>query len=422
MRDTAIPFTWDTAYARRAQRMRASEIRELLKLLDQPDMLSFAGGIPDPSLFPIVAIADATASILADPAQGRAALQYSVSEGYKPLREWIVAHMGRLGVPCGVDNIVITSGSQQGLDFLGKLFLAEGQTALVTAPTYLGALQAFAPNEPRYDRLDLGGNITPTAYTDAAQAAGSKVVLTYAVPDFANPTGETMDEPARNRLLDLVAGLGVPLIEDAAYSAIRFSGNHVPSCLSLDVRQHGHIDRTRTIYCGTFSKTLSPGLRVGWICAAQELVSKIVLTKQAADLHSPSLNQMIIHRVATSEYDTVVSKVVALYAARRNAMLAALDAHFPSGTRWTRPEGGMFVWVTLPDAIDAAALLRRALEEERVAFVPGAAFFADGSGRNTLRLNYSLQPELEITDGIARLGRLVERIIREPSVIRAVAT
>lgn len=422
MRDTAMPFTWDAAYARRAQRMRASEIRELLKLLDQPDMLSFAGGIPDPSLFPTGAIANATASVLADPVQGRAALQYSISEGYKPLREWIVAYMGRLGVPCSVDNVVITNGSQQGLDFLGKLFLAEGDTALVTAPTYLGALQAFAPNEPRYDRLDLDGNMTPTAYVDAARAASSKVVLAYVVPDFANPTGETMDEPARNRLLDLVAGLGVPLIEDAAYSPIRFSGTPVPSCLAMDVQQHGHIDRTQTIYCGTFSKTLSPGLRVGWICAAQELISKIVLTKQAADLHSPSLNQMIIHRVAAAEYDTVVPKVVALYAARRNAMLAALDAHFPPGTCWTRPEGGMFVWVTLPKVIDAAALLHRALDEERVAFVPGTAFFADGSGGNTLRLNYSLQPESLIMDGIARLGRLVEQIIREPSAACAVTT
>ena len=410
MSDTITPFDWDAAYARRTQRMHASEIRELLKLLDQPGILSFAGGIPDPALFPTAAIAEACAAILADPVQGAAALQYSVSEGYKPLREWIAAHMAGLGVPCGIDNIVITAGSQQGLDFLGKLFLTEGDTALVTAPTYLGALQAFAPYEPRYDTLDLVGNMTPTAYTAAARETGGRVAFAYAVPDFANPTGDTMDEPARNRLLDLVDGLGIPLIEDAAYTAIRFDGLPVPSCLALEIRRRGHIDRTRVLYCGTFSKTLAPGLRVGWICAASDLIGKVVLAKQAADLHSPSLNQMIIHRVASTEYATAVPKVIALYRARRDTMLAALAAHMPPGIRWTHPEGGMFVWVTLPKAIDGATLLRRALDEEQVAFVPGAAFFADGSGRNTLRLSYSRQPEAAITEGMARLGRLLARM------------
>lgn len=405
-----MPFNWDAAYARRAKGMGASEIRELLKLLDQTGILSFAGGIPDPALFPTAAIAAACAGILADPAQGAAALQYSVSEGYKPLREWVVDHMTRMGVPCSIDNVVITGGSQQGLDFLGKLFLTEGDTALVTAPTYLGALQAFAPYEPRYDTLDLAGNMTPAAYAERAQAAGGRVAFAYAVPDFANPTGDTMGEPARERLLDLADALAVPLIEDAAYSAIRFSGVPVPSCLALDVRRRGHIDNSRVLYCGTLSKTISPGLRVGWICGAQAVVGKVVLAKQAADLHSPSLNQMVIHRVASTDYGTVVPKVVDLYRRRRDAMLAALSAHMPAGVRWTRPDGGMFVWVTLPESMDGAALLGRALDEEQVAFVPGAAFFADGSGRNTLRLSYSRQSEETITEGMARLGRLVTRV------------
>ncbi len=409
MPDTAMPFEWNTALARRAQRMRASEIRELLKVLEQPGILSFAGGIPDPALFPTAAIARACADILADPVEGAAALQYSVSEGYKPLLEWIVGYMASIGVPCGTGNIVVTGGSQQGLDFLGKLLLTEGDTALVTAPTYLGALQAFAPYEPRYDRLDLDGNMTPAAYAEAARTAGGRVALAYAVPDFANPTGNTMDETARHRLLDLVDALGAPLIEDAAYSPIRFTGASVPSCLALEVQRRGHVDAARTVYCGTFSKTIAPGLRVGWMCAAQELVGKVVLAKQAADLHSPSLNQMVIHRVAAAEYETVVPKVVALYGARRDAMLTALDAHMPPGVRWTQPDGGMFVWVTLPEGMDGAALLRRALDEERIAFVPGAAFFADGTGRNTLRLNYSLQPEPMIAEGMSRLGRLIAR-------------
>ena len=410
----APPFRWEAAYARRAQNMRASEIRELLKLLDQPGILSFAGGIPDPALFPTAAIAEAAARILADPAQAGPALQYSVSEGYRPLREWIAGHMTRHGAPCTIDNIVITAGSQQGLDILGKLLLSETDTALVTAPTYLGALQAFAPYEPRYDTLDLDGNMTPIAYAASARAAHSRLALAYAVPDFANPTGETMDEPARHRLLDLVHALNIPLVEDAAYTAIRFSGPPVPSCLALDIQARGHIDATRTAYCGTFSKTIAPGLRVGWICSARDLVAKVVLAKQAADLHSGSLNQMLIHHVASTEYDTLVPKVTALYRARRDAMLTALDAHMPPGLAWTRPEGGMFVWLTLPPHMDAAALLARALDEEHLAFVPGAAFLAPipqsgGTGRNTLRLNYSLQPEPMIAEGMARLGRLIAR-------------
>ena len=410
MPDTFIPeatFTWDTAYARRAQRMRASEIRELLKLLDQPGILSFAGGIPDPMLFPTAAIAQAAAAILADPIQGPAALQYSVSEGYTPLRHWLASHMASLGVPCTPDNIVITAGSQQGLDFLGKLLLSDNDTALVTSPTYLGALQAFAPYESRYDRLDLHGNTTPQAHRETAHAHASRIALAYAVPDFANPTGETLDEPARLRLLALVDALNIPLIEDAAYTAIRFEGTPIPSCLALEISARGHIDRARTIYAGTFSKTIAPGLRVGWLCAAKPLIDKVVLAKQAADLHAPGLNQMLIHRVASTEYATLVPKTVALYRARRDAMLQALETHMPPGVTWTRPQGGMFTWLTLPESMDATALLPRAIKEHHIAYVPGAVFHPDGAGRNTLRLNYSLQPEPMIAEGMARLGTLL---------------
>ena len=273
------PFTWEADYARRVQRMRASEIRELLKLLDQPGILSFASGIPDPALFPIAGIAEAAATILADPVRGPAALQYAVSKGYRPLHEWIAAHMTTLGVPCTLDNIVITAGSQQGLDFLGKLLLSETDTALVTSPTYLGALQAFAPYEPRYDTLDLTGNTTPEAYAETARAYQSRIALAYAVPDFATPTGETLDEPARRRLLALADTLNIPLIEDAAYTAIRFEGTRIPSCLALDIQARGHSDATYTIHAGTFSKTIAPGLRVGWLCAARALIDKVVLTK-----------------------------------------------------------------------------------------------------------------------------------------------
>ncbi|MET0428732.1 MAG: PLP-dependent aminotransferase family protein [Microvirga sp.] len=399
---------WTKALAGRAERMGASEIRELLKLLDQPGIVSFAGGIPDPALFPTQAIADSAAALLADPASSAGALQYTASEGHRGLREWIVAAMGRMGVPCTLDNVVVTGGSQQGLDFLGKLLIGPGDTMLVTSPTYLGALQAFNPYEPRYDRLDLEGNMTPAGYRESAGAG--RIAAAYVVPDFANPTGESMPEATRIALLDLCAGLDIPLIEDAAYTALRFEGEAIPSCMALDVARQGGIEASRVVYCGTFSKTVAPGLRVGWICAASALVHKVVLAKQAADLHSSSLSQAILHRVVADGYDAQLRRVVDTYAERRTAMVGALARHMPANVRWTEPHGGMFVWVTLPEGMDGAALLARAIEEEKIAFVPGAAFHADGTGRNTIRLSYSLQPEAVVDDAMARLAGLIARM------------
>ena len=256
----------------RAERMRASEIRELLKLLDRPGVISFAGGIPDPALFPVAEARAAYASVLADPVTAGSGLQYSPSEGYLPLRQWIVQHMGSLGVPCDEDNVVITSGSQQALEFLGRLLLSPGDTALVTAPTYLGALQAFSTYEPRYDELrPEQGNRTPASYADAARDAGGDVKFAYVVPSFANPTGETLSPLARERLLDLSAELDVPIIEDAAYAMLRFEGEAQPPIQAMEIARCGSIERARTIYCGTFSKVMSPGLRVGWIVAAKPL-------------------------------------------------------------------------------------------------------------------------------------------------------
>lgn len=399
---------WEPAYAARAERMRASEIRELLKLLDRPGIISLAGGIPDPALFPVREAQAAYVAALGEAASARAALQYSVSEGYLPLRRWIVRHMAGLGVPCEEDNIVITSGSQQALEFLGRLLLSPGDTALVTAPTYLGALQAFSASEPRYDELrPEQGNRTPQSYADAARDAGGRVKFAYVVPSFANPAGATLSLAARNRLLDLAAELDIPVIEDTAYVALRFEGEALPSILALEVARRGSIDRARTIYCGTFSKVLSPGLRVGWIVAARPIVRRLVLIKQASDLNSSNINQMVMHRLAEGAFDAQVAAARAHYCRRRDAMLAALARHMPDGVTWTRPGGGLFVWVRLPEGHDAARLLDRAVQEAGVAFVPGAAFFHDGRGRNTLRLSYSLASEVEIEAAIARLARLI---------------
>lgn len=401
---------FEPRYATRAARMRASEIRELLKLLDQPGVVSFAGGIPDPALFPLSEIQAAYAAILADPTTARQGLQYSASEGYGPLRDWIVGHMAIRGVTCTPDNIVVTNGSQQALEFLGRLLLSANDTALVEAPTYLGALQAFSAYEPRYDMMTPeSSNRTPASYLEAATQAGGTPKFTYAVPDFANPTGETMSTEARQRLLQLSRDLDVPVLEDTAYSALRFEGVDRPCLQALDIAATGHIDRSRVAYLGTFSKTLTPGLRTGWICASAPLIRRLVLIKQASDLNAPAINQMVMNRIARNNYDDQVAKARAHYRTKRDAMLKALETHMPKGVSWTRPQGGLFVWVTMPAGVDAAALLQRAVAEAKVAFVPGHAFFADGSGRNTMRLSYSLPSVADIDAGIARLAALVGR-------------
>ncbi len=390
--------------ASRASRMKASEIRELLKLLDQPDIISFAGGIPDPTLFPAEAFQQAYADMLS-PAHASRALQYSTSAGYLPLREWIVGEMAKIGIPCTTDNILITSGSQQALDYLGKLFLSPNDTALVSWPTYLGALGAFNAYEPAYDRLDPKANRDDTSYIETAKAQGGHVKFAYTSVDFANPTGRTLDLSERLAVLNQAERMDIAIIEDAAYQALRFDGTAIPPILALDIERHGSIENTRTLYCGSFSKTLTPGLRVGWVCAARPAIERLELIKQASDLQSPTINQMVMHHVASRIFDEHVAKLRTSYRERRDAMLTALETHMPEGIEWTRPEGGMFIWLTLPKGIDGAQLLTQAIKTQKVAFVPGGAFFADGSGANSIRLNFSLPSPETINEGIARLAK-----------------
>jgi DNA-binding transcriptional MocR family regulator len=397
-------------FASRASRMNASEIRELLKLLGRPGLISFAGGIPDPSLFPAAEFAAAFARGLA-PDQQMISLQYSVSEGYLPLRDWIVGEMAKIGVPCTADNILITSGSQQALDYLGKLFLSPGDTALVGWPTYLGALAAFNAYEPRYDQLSVTGNRTgnrtASSYAAGAEAEGGRVKLAYLSADFANPTGETLDQAGRSALLALTEELGCAVIEDAAYQSLRYDGETVPPILATEIAQKESIEHCRTIYCGSFSKTLSPGLRLGWVVAAKPVISQLVLMKQAADLHTATLNQIAVHDVASRIFDSHVGTIRNAYRQRRDAMLAALSENMPDGVTWTRPEGGMFIWLTLPVDMNGTELLTRSLDSVGVAFVPGSAFFADKSGENTIRLSFSCSDEAQINEGIKRLGQVM---------------
>jgi len=395
---------WEKHYAARARRMGASEIRELLKLIDRPEVISFAGGIPDPALFPVEAIAAAHARILGDPRRAAAALQYSPSEGYAPLRDWVAAYMGGLGVACGGEHILITSGAQQALDFIGKLFVSPGDRVLVARPTYLGALQALSAYEPIFDDLPRRGDNRREA------GAGPRQALGYVMPDFQNPTGASLDRVEREELLAAAAALDLPLVEDAAYAALRYEGEEQPALVALDAASHGGIDASRVLYCGTFSKTVAPGLRLGWVAAPREVVRRLVLIKQASDLHSPSLAQMVLHEVVEEVMPAGLGAIRRAYRARRDAMLAALAREMPPGVSWTRPTGGMFLWLTLPPGADAAALLVRAIAEARVAFVPGRAFHADGSGANTLRLNFTLADEARIAEGVARLGTLLRQM------------
>ena len=388
-------------------RIRASEIRELLKLLDQPDILSFAGGIPDPALFPTDRIEAGYRQILADPVLAAQALQYSVSEGYLPLRQWIAERMTRDGMPCDERNIIITAGSQQALDLLGKLLLSDGDTVLTGRPTYLGALQAFNAYQPTYIDLAegaLSGSPDPAFLARAQGAVG------YFVPDFANPTGQSLTRDERTALLDLADGLDITLIEDAAYRDLRFSGEALPTLLSVDIERQGSIERARTLYCGTFSKTLTPALRIGWVCGPQAVIEKLVLLKQGCDLHVSTINQMVAHRSVVEGYDQHLGRLRAAYGAKAGVLLAALERHMPGGVTWSQPQGGMFVWVQLPAGMDGKILLERALAEERVAFVPGEPFFAETAAPDTIRLSYSMPSDPQIEEGVRRLAGLISRM------------
>jgi DNA-binding transcriptional MocR family regulator len=401
---------WAGRFSERMSRVRASEIRELLKLLDQPDILSFAGGIPDPGLFPAEEIQKGYDAILADPVLSRQALQYSVSEGYLPLRQWIAERMTRDGMPCDPDNIMLTAGSQQALDLIGKLFLTKGDTVMVARPTYLGALQAFNGYEPAY--LDLPETALSQGVDEAALMAGrAPRPLGYFVPDFANPTGVSLTRAERAALLAMADRLDMTLVEDAAYRELRFVGEPTPTVLGLDIARSGGIDSTRTLFLGTLSKTLSPALRIGWVCGPKPVIEKLVLLKQGADLHVSTINQMVAHRAVTEGYDQHLHRLRGAYGAKARVMLAALERTMPKGVTWSHPEGGMFVWIDLPEGIDGAALLARAIEEERVAFVPGAPFFAEKQTPNAIRLSYSLPTDAQIEEGVQRLARLISKVI-----------
>ncbi len=367
--------------------------------MGQPDIISFGGGIPDPAVFPLADVAEAAQRILTDPAKARIALQYSESGGYRPLREWLAHYMAGLGAPCGPENILITSGSQQGLDLIARLFLSPGDRALVEAPTYIGALRAFDACEATY------GTVAELADTDAPTAK-----FAYLMPDFQNPMGTCLKRGERLALLDRATARGIPLVEDSAYEKLRYRGEPIPSLLALDIARSGGIEQSRVIYTSTFSKVLVPSLRVGWVVAATPVIHRLTLLKQASDLHTSTFNQMLMLDLTDRILDARIPVVNALYGRRLDAVLAALETHMPAGVTWTRPDGGMYIWVDLPEGVDGTELATAALRDEKVAVVSGRSFYPANPKLNTIRLAFPQTPEDRAGEGIARLAAVIRRM------------
>lgn len=407
------PSRW--SLSRRMALMPPSAVREILKVAEQPDVLSFAGGLPAPELFPIAAIAQAHAEVLAR--DGRAALQYSTTEGYGPLREWVVARMALRGIKVTTDQVLITNGSQQGLDLTARVLLDPGDAVAVENPSYLAALQAFSGCEATF--LPVASD-DEGLDTDALERALLTRVpkLIYVVPEFSNPKGTTLSLARRAHLLRLAAERRIPVLEDNPYGELRFRGVSPPPLAALDREARGAAvdgEEGLVIHLGTFSKTLTPGLRLGWLVGPRELVRAATIVKQASDLHTASLAQRaVVALLQRFDYDAHLLELRAAYGARCLTMLDALARHMPAGARWTRPEGGLFIWAELPGGVSADELFHDALRE-KVAFVPGSAFYAAAPQHQMLRLNYSNRPPELIEEGITRLGRALQRRLAQRS-------
>jgi len=397
---------WDRRYAQRTQRMGSSAIRELLKLTEKPEIISFAGGLPAPEVFPVEEFSAACQRVLRD--FGAQALQYSTTEGFLPLREMIARHTARYGIKVTPDNILITSGSQQALDLLGKIFINRGDRILVESPTYLGAIQAWNAYGAEFIAVPMDEHGMRTDALEEAFRSGPKFI--YVLPNFQNPTGVTLMDERRHVLIDLAHRYGVPIIEDDPYGQLRYEGENLPSVVVLDGQERddgGPCYRGNVIYLSTFSKILAPGIRLAWVIAPPEVISKLVQAKQGADLHTASFTQMVAFEVSHGGFlDRHIELIRKVYKERRDVMLAAMDRHFPAEVDWTQPEGGLFLWGVLPDYLKAADVLRSAVEE-KVAFVPGEPFYPCGGGHNTMRLNFSNATPENIREGIARLGKVL---------------
>lgn len=401
---------WEYRYAYRMKGMKSSVIRELLKLTQKPEMISFAGGLPSPEVFPVKEFQEAASRALSQSPEK--ALQYGTTEGYAPLRELIAERSARYGLKVNAANISITSGSQQALDLLGRLFINRGDRVIVENPTYLGAIQAWNAYGAEYLPVPMDEEGMLTAELEKALRKGAKFI--YALPNFQNPSGVTLSLRRRQKLVELADRYGVPIIEDDPYGQIRFEGEHLPPIAVVDSQYRGENGANydgNVIYLSTFSKLLAPGLRIAWAIGAETVIRKLVQAKQGADLHTSSFNQIAVYEVSQNNFlDEHVKLIRATYKARRDAMLEAMDEFFPAEVTWTHPQGGMFLFVHLPEGMDATVLFEKAAANN-VAYVPGAAFHAAGGGENTMRMNFSYSTPDTIREGIARLGTILKEEI-----------
>lgn len=406
---------WKSRFAVRTKNIRSSAIRELLKITQKPEVISFAGGLPAPDVFPVSRFQEACRKVLE--LNGHQALQYGASEGYEPLREMIARHIARYGIKSKTENVLITSGSQQALDLIGKLLINPGDRILVEAPTYLGALQAFNVYGADYVAVQSDDDGLRTDLLEQPLRTGPKFM--YVLPNFQNPGGTTLSEGRRHQLVLLADKYGIPIIEDDPYGQLRYEGEHLTPLVVLDrenLRRDDGYSIGNVIYLSTFSKTLAPGLRLGWIVAPSDVIAKFVQLKQGADLHTSTFGQMVAYEVARDNFlDEHVKLIRRVYRERRDVMLEALKKYFPPEVTWTHPHGGLFLWVTLPEGMDCNRLFEAALKEN-VAFVPGDCFYAGNfakEGCRHLRLNFSYgQPE-QIREGIRRLSVAIKQQMRE---------
>jgi 2-aminoadipate transaminase len=407
---------WKSQYAQRTLGVKSSAIRELLKVTQRPEIISFGGGLPAPDVFPVQRFEEACHKVLAE--HGPMALQYSTTEGYQPLREMLARNLARDGISARPENILITAGSQQALDLVGKLLINRGDRVLVEAPTYLGALQAFNVFGAQYLSIPVDDDGMLTDQVESALRSGIKFM--YVLPNFQNPAGVTLSEPRRRDLILLADKYGIPIIEDDPYGELRYEGERIAPLVALDRANH-QSDRSlslgNVIYLSTFSKTLAPGLRLAWIVAPEEVIGKLVLLKQATDLHTSTFSQYVAYEIARDGFlDQHVEQIRRVYHERRDAMLHALEEYFPPEVTWTHPKGGLFLWVTMPEGTDSQALFHAALVEN-VAFVAGDSFYAaeNHEGSRHMRLNFSHStPEL-IREGIRRLSVAVKTQLRGSS-------
>ncbi len=388
-------------FAKRTETVHQSFIREILKVTSNPEMISFAGGLPNPRCFPVNEVAAAAAKVMS--MSGAEALQYSTTEGYLPLREYIAdRYQKRFGLKIDPENILITNGSQQGLDLLGKVFLDEGDRVLLERPAYLGAIQAFGIYQPTFRTIPLAED-GPDIQALQNSLKKEPIKLFYTVANFQNPSGITCSKEKRIELAKAIADSDTFLIEDDPYGELRFAGEDIPSVRNFLDHQ--------VILLGTFSKIVSPGMRLGWVYAPREVIEKLVIMKQGSDLHSNYITQRILFQFLNdNSLDGHIQKIKTIYKRQGETMIQALKQYCPTGVKFTRPEGGMFIWMTLPEKVSALKLFDLAIKEN-VAFVPGSAFYVDGGGENTLRLNFSNSDELKIEVGVKRLAKAIKELI-----------